>query len=189
LPATKIQLATFLLSLVILIGCSPDPQAEYDALQSALRASERIVQESHDYDFRIKACDEAIDSLKSFLSGHPAGELPMLASDALRDWGSRRSSIEQELNTLTEQLSAYMRGIAVEESKKVRPLSNLASVVLDKRIRSKQGLTLLFTDTYSVGMTVAKGQARISTVRVQVVGRIQMETKTVLVDEHPVVVQ
>jgi hypothetical protein len=189
MPSSRTWLVSLLLGIIPLSGCSQDPQADYDTLQSVLHASERTARESHDYELRITACNEAIDAINSFLLRHPKGEMSMLASNALPSWQSRKSSIEQELNLLIEELSTYMRGIAVEQSKKVRPLSNLASVVLDKRIKSKEGITLLFTDTYSVGMTVAKGQARISTVRVQVIGRIQMETKTVLVDEHPVIVQ
>lgn len=175
--------------MIFLFGCSPDPEAEYDTLQSVLRVSERTVRESRDFELRIKACDEAIDSLNAFLSKHPKGELPILARNALPAWQARKSSIEQDLNKLIEELSASMRGIAVEQSKKVRPLLNLAGVALDKRVKSKQGLDLLFTDVYSVGMTVMKGQPRLSVVKVQVVGRIHMETKTVFVDEHPQVVQ
>ena len=189
MPSTKTGLVSLLLGVILLPGCSQDPQVEYDTLQSGLQVSERTFRESHDYELRITACNKAIDGINSFLLKHPKGELPMLANNALPGWRSRKSSIEQELNLLIEELSTYMRGIAVEQSRKVRPLSNLAGVVLDKRTRSKQGLIILFNDIYSVGMMTAKGQSRISTVRVQVVGRIQMETKTVFVDEHPVVVQ
>ena len=112
----------------------------------------------------------------------------MLANNDLTTWRSRKSSIEHELNLLIDELSTYMRGIAVEQSKKVRPLTNLVGVQLDKRIKSKRGLTIILTDIYSVAMMVAKAQVQVSTVRVQVVGRIQMDTKTVFVDEHPVVV-
>jgi hypothetical protein len=178
-----------MLSLAFLFGCSPDPQAEYDALQGVLHTLNSTVLESRDLELHIKACDEAIDSLSAFLSRYPKGELPTLASNDLASWRSRRSSIERELNLLIEELSVSMQGIAVEHSKKVRPLTNLAGVKLDKRVKSKQGLTITLNDIYSVAMMVTKGQLQLSTVRVQVVGRIHMDTRTVFVDERPVIVR
>ena len=172
--------------LFLIISCS-NPKADYDEVQQILNTSEKTIQQSFDYEIRIKACDDAIASLNKFIQKHKEGEWSNVAKNSLNAWESQRTSFQQELTDLSNELYAQLKDKAIEESKRVHSFSNIENIALENRNQSKIGSFVKVTDVYSVRMRGAIIGNNIFKLLVTVSGRIGMESKKVFVDEKAVV--
>jgi hypothetical protein len=182
--STKTYLATLLVSLVTLAGCSSSTKPDYEAMQKVLDASERTIAQTYDYQIRIKTCQDAIGVLNAFLQKHHNGDLPTAARDALAAWESKKAALEQQFNQLSGELSDQLRQKAIDESNEAHPLSGVENIVLQNRATSKTGYTIFVTDTYSVRMKGAMIGYHIFKLLVTVSGYMRMDSNTVFVDKN-----
>jgi PBP1b-binding outer membrane lipoprotein LpoB len=187
MQSTKTYLRIFIAFIFLVLSSCANPKADYEEVQKLLSASEQTIQQTADYDIRIKSCDDAMGALQAFLNKHKEGEWTNVAKNSLAAWESKKSAFQQELNSLSEELFSQLKKRAIEESKKVHSFSNIENINLENRAKSKDGYLLLVTDTYSVRMRGAIVGTSIFKLVVKVSGRIAMDSKQVFVDERATV--
>ena len=153
-------------------------------VQKLLDASSQTIQQTADYDVKIKACDNAINALQKFLYEHKEGEWSDIAQNNLTAWKSRRSTFQQEITSLSQELSNQLMQKAISESDKRHFLSNVESIRLENRSQSKEGYTIQVKDAYAVRMRGALIGRDIYKMTVYVSGRIDMSLKKVFIDDN-----
>ena len=171
------------ISASLSISCA-NPKADYQEVEEVLSATEQSIQQTSDYDVRIKACDDAITSLQAFLGKHKDGEWADVATSALSAWQSKKSAFQQELNSLFDELSSKLRDKSIEECKKVHPVSNIENIILTSSQKSKDGYNLTVNEAYSVRMRGALLGTSIFKLMVHTSGHIAMDSKKISVDDQ-----
>jgi len=172
----------FLLAVLLLLSCA-NPKADYEEVQKIQTAAEQVVSTSADYDVRINECDNVIRALEGFLNKHKEGEWAATARADLGSWQSRKAVLQNEINSLSAELSARLRLKAAEESTRKHPFSSLELIYREDQTRIKQGSNLLVKETYSVRLLTGLFGLRVLKLTTTVSGGIAMDSKKVFVDD------
>lgn len=184
MTSIKHHIVFTLATIAILQFSCANPKADYVEVQKLQDAAEQVIQRSPDYDTRIKSCEDAINALQTFLNTHKEGDWTNIAKNALSSWQARKASLAQELSSLSEQLYSRLKTRAIEESKKIHSASNIETIELGNRVKTKEGDAIKVIDTYSVRMRGAILGTHVFKLTVHVSGGIAMNTKSVFVNEN-----
>ena len=171
------------ISISVLFSSCSNQKAEYEEVQTILNATDQTIQQTSDYDIKIKTCDDAINALNKFVTMHKEGEWVNIAKNSLAAWESKKSSFQQELESLYGNLSMKLRQKAIDGSKNIHPLSNIEIINRDNMSTIKDGYNIRVTENYSVRMRGSMLGASIFKLNVRTSGRIAMDTKVVLADD------
>ena len=160
---------------------------DFEAIQKLQDAAEQVMQHSTDYVVRTKSCNDIINSLQTYISKHPEGDWTASAKTALMSWESRKTTLEQELSSLSNRLYGQMKDRAIVEAQRVHGMSNVEEVRLDKRDKKAIGANIQVTDVYAIRMRGAILRSSIFKLKITVSGGIDPATKRVFVDDNVVV--
>ena len=118
-------------------GKADASKADYEKVQKIQDANEQIIQRTADYDIKMKACDDSINSLQDFLEKHKEGEWSKLAKNSLQSWESRKTTFKREINSLTDRLFPLLQKRAVQESQKIHRASKIGLSTSSPEIRAR----------------------------------------------------
>jgi len=186
MSSTRIVSVISCLLSVVFISCSSQ-KADYEEVQKLQDAAEQVFQRTVDYDVKIKACDDAINVLQTFLTKHKEGEWSNIAKSALDSWQSRKSAVQQESGTLMESLYSQLKQRAIDETQKAHPASRIENIVLANRVSNKEGSKMAINDIYHVRMKGTILGTHIFKLTVRVSGHVVMDSKAIIVDEKVIV--
>jgi len=167
----------------VFYSCS-NPESDYREVQKLLDMSDKVIQQTADYDIKIQACDNAINVIQKFLGKYKEGEWSDVAHNNLSAWESRRSVFLQEKTSLFQELFDQLLQKAMTESNKRHILTNVESIRLENRSQSKEGYTIEVKDIYAVRLKGAIIGRDIFKLLVEVSGRIDMSLKKVFVNNN-----
>ena len=167
--------------LLFLPSCS-DPKADYDTVQKIQEASELTIERTSDFDVKIKACDDAINALQSFVTKHQEGEWTNTAKTALDSWQSKKSSLQHEITSLSDKLYQLMNDRANQLADSHHPLSKIEKIQLADRQTKKEADKIIVNDSYLVKMRGAIIGKEVFNFAVKVTGHVSTNSKSVSVD-------
>lgn len=88
----------FFLAILVLASCS-NPKKDYEPIQQLQTASEQSIQGTSDDAIKLKSCDDVIKALDEFIKNHPEGEWNSTAKTDLASWKSKRTYIQESINS------------------------------------------------------------------------------------------
>jgi len=171
------------LSVCVLVGCSSAKQ-DYEEVLTLQQATEQALQQTTDYDIKLKSCDDMMRVLDEFLKKHPQGEWSDVARTALQSWQSRKTALFSERSSLVDELGTRLRNRAIEAARSAHGMSNIETVDLESRDQRTEGNRILVTDVYAVRMKGAILRMHIFKLRVTTSGYIATDEKRIAVNER-----
>lgn len=169
---------------LFLFACGPNAKNDYEEIRRLLDVTEQTIEKTIDFDAKLKACDDAIRILESFLKKHTEGEWVNIAKTALESWKTRREAIVNELESLRSRLSVETERIARRKAFHQHSLSDIETIFFEKRDEHKEGNNIITSDTYNVRMRGSVIGTSIFKLKIIVPGRIAMDTKSVSADDE-----
>jgi hypothetical protein len=85
----------FVIGLMVIYACS-NPSKDYSRLEQLQNTKEQFLQQDYNYDLKIQACNEVIDSLQVFIIKHNKGEWNTKALAAINTWKLHKEKIERD---------------------------------------------------------------------------------------------
>ncbi|MGB8298561.1 MAG: hypothetical protein WCG85_24310 [Polyangia bacterium] len=177
-----LRLSFLAISLLLFLPSCSDPKADYDNVQRIQEASELTIERTSDYDVKIKACDDAINALQSFVSKYKEGEWSNTARTSLDSWQSKRSSLQHEITSLSDNLYHLMADRATGLADSHHPLSKIEKIQLADRQTKKEADKIIVNDSYSVKMRGAIIGKEVFNFSVKVIGHVSTNSKSVSID-------
>jgi hypothetical protein len=176
----------FLLLAFFLLSCST-AKRDYENAQKLQDAAGQSIQNTPDYEIKIKSCDDAIIALQSFIQKHPDGEWTAAAQTSLLAWQSKKENFEKELNQMTGKLSKNLAEYAAKQAMSKHPVCNIEEMKIQENDSHKEGTDIVVKNNYAVRMKGALFGVNIFKLNVKVSGRIAMDTKEVTIDDKATV--
>jgi PBP1b-binding outer membrane lipoprotein LpoB len=178
----SLRIPLLALSVLLFLPSCSDPKADYDTVQKIQEASELTIARTSDFDVKIKACDDAINALQTFVAKHQEGEWTNTAKTALDSWQSKKSSLQQEVTSLSEELYRLMNDRATELASSHHPVSKIEKIQLADRQTKKEADQIVVSDSYTVKMRGAILGKEVFNFSVKVLGHISTNSKSVAID-------
>ena len=178
----SLRLPLLALSFLLFMPSCSDPKADYDTVQKIQEASELTIERTSDFDVKTKACDDAINALQTFVTKHQEGEWSNTAKTALESWQSKKSSLQQEVTSLSEKLYRLMTERAAELASNHHPVSKIEKMQLADRQTRKEADKIVVSDSYTVKMRGAILGKEVFNFSVKVLGHISTDSKSVTID-------
>ena len=178
----SLRIPLLAISFLLFLPSRSEPKAGYDTVQKIQEASELTIERTSDFDVKIKACDDAINALQSYLTKHQEGELTHTAKTALDSWLSKRASLQHEITSLSDKLYQLMKDRATQLASRHHPASKIENMYLADRQTKKVTDKIAVNDSYTVKMRGAIFGKEVFNFLVKVSGHVSTDSKSVTVD-------
>lgn len=163
---------------------SSGAKKDYEKLSQLQQDAEQSFLETHDFDIKIKSCDNIINSLNQFIKKYPKDKWGDTATTALETWTTKKSALVSQENMLIMKLSSLLSQKAREAAQKKHKMSNVESFDLASQEKHIEGDKLNLINTYSVRMKGKLLGKSIYKLSISTSGSINIEDKMTTVNDN-----
>jgi hypothetical protein len=162
---------------------APNAKKDYEKIVKLQQETEQSFLETHDFDIKIKGCENVILALNEFLKNYPNDKHNVTFTPDLESWKTKKFAFTSEQNMLINKLSSLLGKKAGETAQKKHPMSKIEAIDLASQDKHTVGEKLNLTNVYSVRMKGKMLGKSIFKLSITTSGSIDTEDKSVLVND------